>query len=337
MRDKKKLLFVGYMLHEKTGSSKFMVDLLSSEYEIDYCSVNIVKGASDHSLSRYATTNYNVLLCWQVMLTKYDLCALSYQAGVFFPMYDGCPSPLKTEKWLVYKNFKIISFSRKLFLGLSRIGLDVEYIQYFPKPEHVDSLGDPRGVYLWNRRKDIGLECLLGLTKNLSIEKIHIHKAPDPDQDLEHIPPDQIISITFSEWYADKREMMSDVCQYAYYIAPRRREGIGMSFLEAMASGRCVIAPNDSTMNEYIVDGVNGCLYDWATQKPIQINDVRRMQKAALEYIQRGYDDWLVKSRQILSWLESVPNPSRKIFAMWLLLRFMRSPITVFKRIVLGR
>lgn len=333
----KKLLFIGPKFHERTGSTRFLIELLARFYVVETVGVHIVKGTNDHDLSCYNSQNYDVLLCLQVMLHPNDLKSLSYQRGVFFPMYDGCPSPLKTEKWLVYRNFKIISFSRKLFRGLSRIGLDVEYIQYFPKPEHVNSLGDPRGVYLWNRRKDIGLECLLGLTKNLSIEKIHIHKAPDPDQDLEHIPSDQNIFITFSEWYDDRSEMMSDVCQYAYYMAPRRREGIGMSFLEAMALGRCVIAPNDSTMNEYIVDGVNGCLYDWSNQKPIQVNDVRRMQKAALEYIQRGYDDWLVKSRQILSWLESVPNPSRKIFAMWLLLRFMRSPITVFKRIVLGR
>ena len=333
----KKLLFVGPKDHEKTGSSGFMLDLLSTEYDIDLCSVNVVKGGSYHALGRYASMDYDVLLCWQVMLNDKDLKFLSYQRGVFFPMYDGCPSPFKTEKWLVYQDFKIISFSRKLYQSLSRIGMDVEYIQYFPKPERFDSYGDPRGVYLWNRRKDIGLDCLLATTKNLSIERIHLHKAPDPDQDLEHIPSDQNISITFSEWYDDRSEMMSDVCKYAYYMAPRRREGIGMSFLEAMALGRCVIAPNDSTMNEYIVDGVNGFLYDWNKPKPVHVNDVRSLQKAALEYIQRGYDDWLVKSRQILLWLEIVPNSSRKRFTMWLLLRFMKSPVTVFKRIALGR
>jgi hypothetical protein len=35
-----------------------------------------------------------------------------------------------------------------------------------------------------------------------------------------------------------------------------------MAFLEAMAMGKCVVAHNDATMNEYIKDGVNGILFD---------------------------------------------------------------------------
>lgn len=333
----KKLLFVGPKEHEKTGSSRFILDLLSTEYTVEHCRVHVVKGSKEHGLTAYASDHYDILVSWQVMLTPKDLMILSYQRGIFFPMYDGCPSPFKTEKWLVYKNFKIISFSKKLYKDLFRIGLDLEYVQYFPKPERFDSYGDPRGIYLWNRRKDIGLDCLLTTTKNLSIEKIHVHRAPDSDQDWESMAGQRShASISTSEWYDDKREMMTDVCRYAYYMAPRRREGIGMSFLEAMASGRCVIAPNDSTMNEYIVDGVNGCLYDWCKPKAVYVQDVRSLQKAALEYIQTGYEEWLVKSNKILLWLNIQPNFKRGRFAVWLLLRFIRSPITVFKRLAFG-
>jgi glycosyltransferase involved in cell wall biosynthesis len=46
------------------------------------------------------------------------------------------------------------------------------------------------------------------------------------------------------------------------FVAPRRFEGIGLSFLEAMARGQVVIAENNATMNEYIVHDVNGLLYE---------------------------------------------------------------------------
>ena len=38
------------------------------------------------------------------------------------------------------------------------------------------------------------------------------------------------------------------------FISPRKQEGIGMSFLEAMSLGKYIIAINDSTMNEYILN-----------------------------------------------------------------------------------
>ena len=241
----KNLLFIGPKFHEITGSSRFIIDLLAPFYAIKVVSVDTVKGAKDHGLSGHASENYDVLLCWQVMLTKYDLCALSYQAGVFFPMYDGCPSPAKAEKWLCYRDFKIISFSRKLAGQLYRIGMDVEYIQYFPEPIKTSSSGDSKGIYLWNRREEIGLDCLHIVTSNLNIDKVHVHRAMDPTQEFKSADEQPNVSVTYSEWYEHQADMLTDVCKYSYYMAPRAREGIGMSFLEAMAAGRCVIAPDE--------------------------------------------------------------------------------------------
>jgi glycosyltransferase involved in cell wall biosynthesis len=44
-----------------------------------------------------------------------------------------------------------------------------------------------------------------------------------------------------------------------------------MAFLEAMAMGKCIVAHNDATMNEYIKDGVNGILFD--ADRPIAITE----------------------------------------------------------------
>jgi hypothetical protein len=330
----KKLLFIGPKFHEKTGSTRFLIDLLAPFYAIKIVSVDIVKGADEHNLSCCTSENYDVLLCLQVMLTQYDLETLSYQAGVFFPMYDGCPSPYKTEKWLCYRDFKIISFSRKLAGQLYRIGMDVEYIQYFPKPIKPANSGDSNGIYFWNRREEIGLDCLYAVTSNLNIDKVHVHRAMDPAQEFKSADKQSNVSVTYSEWYEHQEDMLTDVCKYAYYMAPRAREGIGMSFLEAMAAGRCVIAPNESTMNEYITDGVNGCLYDLKSPKAVAVKDVRSLQDAASTFITKGHEQWLVESARIIQWIEELPKTDQARYNFWLMFRFLRSPVTVLRRLL---
>ena len=42
-----------------------------------------------------------------------------------------------------------------------------------------------------------------------------------------------------------------------------------MAFLEAMAMGKCVVANDDATMNEYIRDGKNGILFQRGDIRPV--------------------------------------------------------------------
>jgi len=67
--------------------------------------------------------------------------------------------------------------------------------------------------------------------------------------------------MTFSDWFFNRNEYEKILCSKQIYIAPRIKEGIGLSFL-SMAAGRVVVAPNFPTMNEYIIHTENGYLYD---------------------------------------------------------------------------
>lgn len=138
----------------------------------------------------------------------------------------------------------------------------------------------------------------------MEIDHIHLHKAMDPMQSF--IKPDEETEkkITYSEWFDTADEMRSIMQESAFYIAPRQYEGIGMSFLEAMAMGRCVVAPDYPTMNEYIKDGENGILYNLDDIKPVTIDDVRRIQKNAYNYITNGYNEWTSRKQEILKWIE---------------------------------
>jgi glycosyltransferase involved in cell wall biosynthesis len=109
--------------------------------------------------------------------------------------------------------------------------------------------------------------------------------------------------------------MQKDIAASALYVAPRFHEGIGLSFLEAMAMGRCVIAVNNPTMNEYIIDGENGFLYDISSPAPIALSPekIRNIQQNTIKYMQDGRNRWEKDKSLILDWLEQKPSANKKL------------------------
>lgn len=97
------------------------------------------------------------------------------------------------------------------------------------------------------------------------------------------------------------------------YIAPRDFEGIGMSFLEAMAMGRCVIAPNNPTMNEYITDGFNGILYELDNPKINKKYNIKSIQENTKKYIQQGYLKWSEEKNKILDYINLPVQTNNKL------------------------
>jgi len=75
------------------------------------------------------------------------------------------------------------------------------------------------------------------------------------------------------------------------YLYPARKDGIGLTLLEAMQSGMPIIVPNSKPFNEYVEDGVTGSLindieehgnYPWTPLKSINAAEVA---SKCLEYI----------------------------------------------------
>ena len=60
------------------------------------------------------------------------------------------------------------------------------------------------------------------------------------------------------DMYSNSEEYMDHLSRCNIFIAPRLYEGIGLTFLEAMANGMVVLSPNSPTMNEYIQNNING-------------------------------------------------------------------------------
>lgn len=298
----KKMLYMGHSYHLKTKSNRFLFDLLEQEYEIDFVSYDPY---TDEYIGIEETIGrkYDVLLLWQIMPDMAFLTTNFYfEQGVLFPMYDYIASK-ETDLWPEFRSFKIINFCRKSHDELIKRGYRSYYIQYFPQPMEYREPGNENSVFFWQRMENININTVARLMEEQEIEHIHVHKSVDPGQ--EFIEPDAETEkiTTYSEWFEAPEDLHRVMRQSAIYIAPRLYEGIGMSFLEAMAMGRCVIAPDTPTMNEYITDGVNGILYDLEDIHPVKIENVSQIQENARMFIENGYSKWEKDKNNILAWI----------------------------------
>lgn len=300
----KKLLYVGHPYHNKTKSSQFILDIFKTHYEI----TEIDFDPYNESFQKFNPLKgqfFDVLILWQVMPSLTDLEKfIKTGKKVFFPMYDNTNN-LNETIWNEYRDCIIINFSKTLHEKCLEYGLASFYIQYFPKPEDIENWGDEKSVFFWQRVPDINPDTINNIIGIENVSNLYLHIVPDPNKYIKPIKDEWNTKVKFSSWFESKDELKQYIQKSAMYFAPRLFEGIGMSFLDAMAVGRCVIAPNNPTMNEYITNGVNGYLYNFKEQKKLDITNIREIQKNTIEYIKQGYENFEKNKHKILDWIET--------------------------------
>ena len=327
----KKLLFIGHTYHQKTKSSAFLMDLLRKDYEVTEYYMDPAAAFSYDDMLQFKGHTFDVLLVWQVMPEVGEISKhVTWKHAAFFPMYDHYAAHNKfyADRWSEYRDFIIISFSKSLYKDLLSAGFDTRYIKYFPKPCTIGNWGEETSLFFWQRLSFLDFSTLSKAAKHLPVRNIHLHKALDPGHEplplskYDDETMDFLKNITFSEstWFDNKDELMQKIESSSLYMAPRHLEGIGMSFLEAMAHGRCVIAPDNPTMNEYIEDGINGLLYPWEQHTPTHCGapaerpkaTIRQIQQNAYQTVVEGYEKWCKDKYQILDWLQQDVMTDRK-------------------------
>ena len=304
----KKLLFIGHEYHKKTKSSDFMQNIMAKYFDIEFFALDPYAGNIDEQLIPLKNKVYDVVVLWQMMPSINKLKQyIKFKHCTFFPMYDGAP-PRDNPIWYQYRNVNIINFSKTLHDELKELGFSSYYFQFFPKPITITDIGDEKSVFFWQRINQINIKTVGRLIDLKSLHHIHMHHAIDPGHEFVEPDLDIVDKITHSTWFDTREDMQKQMQKSAIYIAPRMLEGIGMSFLEAMAMGRCVIAPNYPTMNEYITNGVNGILYDLNNPQPVDLSCVREIQKNTEQYIKDGYESWEKQKWKIIDILITRPK-----------------------------
>lgn len=260
---KPKIAFLDHPFHRKTRSSHFFADLLSETFEVH---TFYVPDDPRAIMQEIGDSSYDIVVCWQT-----EVCApyllMRGKRVVCIPMYDGVAN-VPAWYWMTMRQARFISFSKKLHERLRGLGIESYYFQYYSKK----NVNVPRASFFglrgffWQRRPEEGLDyswarSVLGQ----AVPSLHVHNAPDNERP-EDWQPDSMCTVT--EYGEDSSAYLAALEQANVYICPRRTEGIGMALIEAMARGMCVIAHNEPTANEYLVDGVNGLLVDYDNPKP---------------------------------------------------------------------
>lgn len=302
----KKLLLISHIFHQKTKSIGFLIDLFAKTYEITSCYVDPDDRRGSEAFNPFLEADFDLVVCIQVVPPRDILRRLTRLRMVFFPMFDHSGS-WGIESWFSLRNVRIISFSSHLTRRLQRWGFDARGTQFFPNPVEMPPWGDPEKAFFWSRIQKINIGSVAELLRASSVHSIHIHRSMDPGQVF--LPPSDAVrerfTITESEWFSTRDGLNQVMMDCGIYIAPRLKEGIGMSFLEAMAMGRCVIAPDLPTMNEYIVHGETGLLYDPSQAGPLSLPDIRPIQERTLRYITEGRIRWERDRDDLIGWCEA--------------------------------
>jgi len=286
---KRKILYVLSHNHVKTSSTEFLSDYLAQFFEVEK--------AVDDAWQEKNHESYFAIIFFQIFPHIRVFKQIKNDNIIFFPMYDESYNK-NFNYFYRYKNCKFINFSKTLHERLKNWGFDSIHVQYFPKvQEKIKDFGSQKSIFLWQRLADININTIDKVIGLENLEHIHLHGKVNPQASIK---PENEKKITRSQWLENKEDLYEIFVKSALYFAPRKYEGIGMSFLDAMAFGRCVIAPNNPTMNEYIADGKTGFLYELKNPKKIELKDIKKIQQNTLEYIERGYEKWCAQKQTII-------------------------------------
>ena len=304
------IAFIGHAYHRTTRSADFFVQLLEEMGKVDCFYDDSLDGGRAIELDR-VSAGYDLIVVWQIEYVVPLLVELGLANIVFAPMYDGCMG-LSKKYWQALNQTRILCFSARLYEKLQKLGCNCVYAQYCPDVANVPALTKSvdQGLsgFFWYRRDALSIGGLSKLAGNLGLATMTVQYSPDPCETAivdKAVFMDSLgIPVSFVDWRADRAEYLRQLAYADIYMAPRLFEGIGLSFLEAMSLGRVVVAPDNPTMNEYLIHGYNGILYDPSRYEWYSCElEFETMAVRARMSIEKGHALWLGYRPYLVDWL----------------------------------
>lgn len=199
-------------------------------------------------------------------------------------------------------SLRVVSFSTQIQLRTDAAGLTSLPLRFFKDPGSLSPVSWSEGctLFYWNRTGLIGPTFLRKLCKALHARELFFLSRIDPRVDARahfSLPSHLEKTVVTPLSILPQHDYLGATRSANVFIAPRATEGVGLSFLEAMARGSAVLAYNAPTMNEYIEDGINGLLF---SREPVAepsrvINKLARMpsrNRHTFNYFLTDRQDW---------------------------------------------
>lgn len=315
-----RILLVDRIDHKTTKSFDFFTALLHRRFEVEtfyYNQAYRVRIPADK------VAWADVIVYLEFLPSRFRITEPGKRC-VFVPMYDNEWGSKWQWRRIADSGMAVVSFCGRITEHARKCGVQNLIDVRFALPPSPDP-GNPRVAVLWDRGQ-IGIDQIRKLFAPGDLDKLLLVRRPERDLAFEPVPEDfrkaYHVELHESGFLPDE-EYRALLSEPGVYVAPRFKEGIGMTFLEALAAGKLVVSHRDATMDESIEDGVDGRLVDM--RNPGRITLPETPVDVRLERVRQRHERWKTDETRILDFLnhsDSIP-PCRGGWTPGSVLRFL--------------
>lgn len=296
-----RIAYVDHSYHRSTLSTGFLVEILQRHgHAVDRFWDEAWRGGK--AVPWLEVQGYDVVIMFQSYCTPPARHFRRVHPNVIYiPMLDqfslwqGPVDPL-SGFWEPFQGSKVLNFSTALHVMTKSFGIASHFVRYYqPTSPPVAPREGLHGFFWVRRQSQLPWDSIRRLIGSAHFDSMHLHLVGDPGSPPSEMPSDEDIAryrITTSTWFENKADLESVLDRANVFFASRLDEGIGQAFLEAMGRGQCVVAPNHGTMNEYILPGFNGLLYEPDALRPLDFSQVHVLGGRAWESARAGRLEW---------------------------------------------
>ncbi|MDD5556435.1 MAG: glycosyltransferase [bacterium] len=288
-----RIIVVDHPYHAVTRSADFVLGPLAARHDVEVIHHNTYES----DLPPMNLLDFDAAFFFQVPPRR------PHPNLTWAPMYDsvalsrrGAFHPLGIE------GVRHLCCCRRLHEEVSAHGLPARYFQYWPDPLPPVRYDEP-ALFFWYRSPAIGWEGVKAAIGDFPLARIFIKNNPDPGYEKITIPA------------LDRRRWRIEVCDsflpgdeygrvlaaHNINVASRAVEGIGLTTLEMMRRGYCVVALDRPTANEYITHGKTGILM--REIGPVGLERYAEIGRAARETVRVKSAEWRQRVEDLVSYI----------------------------------
>jgi glycosyltransferase involved in cell wall biosynthesis len=308
---KNKFLIVDNDYSRISGSTRFLHKELNKIFKYDL--IWDEKWSKSKNYNKKIFENYDNILFIHSFLRLDEILKLKNKNIIWIPMFDSLfnLNQLNFFFWKSIKllNIKIISFSSAITKKCIDQKIDVFDIKYFLKTyKKINYNLKKLNILFWDRG-ELKIEDWINYFNKQDVEKITVIQRPDPGKNSSFISyqlKKEYNIVLKKIGYIEKSKYKKYLISHNVYICPRFREGIGISFLEALSHGMFILGLNAPTMNEYLNNGKIGICIKLSNNenKKLDLNQIILTQKDRINLNTAKYNIYNKKISEIGSFLQ---------------------------------
>jgi glycosyltransferase involved in cell wall biosynthesis len=303
---KPSLAFVDHSAHLKSHSGDFLREIFKDQFEItDYFDESWKGGKT---VSPEIINKHDFVFYFQSINPPSELKKIRIPI-LWAPMYDGIKfNWFYWKTYSMFSNLKILSFSKTITSYIKQFDINTLNLQYYKSPIFAEN--NQKHTFYWDRGI-IDFDIIKKVINPKDIDSLTLLKITDPGKQGTSVSPDDIKTYKINLVEADflpSEKYLEYVQRCNIFVAPRKKEGIGMSFIEALSMGKVVIGYDDATLNEYITHDTDGYLFK-KNPSFLDLSNIENIKLNSKTRYEEGYKAWQRDKDQIIPFFLS---PSKK-------------------------